>query len=111
MTALDVKLCGDCVLAAAGYDEHELGHPFSAEYPPLGLLAGMDVSALADGDRPCEGHFSPRACEGCGEPLAGTRFCYSAQAPVVHVDYPHEPGFLYDCPACEAMPGKHLDDD
>jgi hypothetical protein len=111
MTALDVELCGDCVMAAAGYDEHELGHPFSAEYPPLGLLAGMDVSALADGDRPREGHFSPRPCEGCGEPLAGTRFCYSAQAPVVHVDYPHEPGFLYDCPACEAMPGKHLDDD
>ena len=19
-----------------------------------------------------------------------------------HVDYPHEPGYLYDCPACEA---------
>ena len=20
-----------------------------------------------------------------------------------HVDYPHEPGTLYDCPACEAI--------
>jgi hypothetical protein len=19
-----------------------------------------------------------------------------------HIDYPHNPGFLYDCPACEA---------
>ena len=24
-------------------------------------------------------------------------------APVEHVDYPHEPGTLYDCPACEAV--------
>lgn len=23
--------------------------------------------------------------------------------PSAHVDYPHEPGMLYDCPACEAM--------
>lgn len=22
--------------------------------------------------------------------------------PLEHVDYPHEPGRLYDCPACEA---------
>lgn len=22
--------------------------------------------------------------------------------PLVHSDYPHEPGRLYDCPACEA---------
>jgi hypothetical protein len=33
------------------------------------------------------------------------------RAQMAHVDYPHEPGFLYDCPACEAMPGRHLDDD
>jgi hypothetical protein len=107
--AVDVELCGDCVMAAAGYDERELGHPYSVACPPLALLAGMDVSALTDGDRPCEGHFSPRPCDGCGEPLAGTRFCYSAE--LAHVAYPHEPGFLYDCAACEAMPGKHLDDD
>ena len=28
---------------------------------------------------------------------------YEGQAlPLEHVDYPHEPGRLYDCPACEA---------
>lgn len=25
-----------------------------------------------------------------------------APAPLAHVDYPHTPGTLYDCPACEA---------
>ncbi len=22
---------------------------------------------------------------------------------ITHVDYPHQPGYLYDCPACEAQ--------
>lgn len=30
--------------------------------------------------------------------------------PAYHVDYPHHPGTLYDCPACEAM-GIGEDDD
>jgi hypothetical protein len=25
-----------------------------------------------------------------------------ATLPLIHSDYPHEPGRLYDCPACEA---------
>jgi hypothetical protein len=28
-----------------------------------------------------------------------------------HVDYPHFPGDLYDCPACEVMPNNNLDKD
>lgn len=28
-----------------------------------------------------------------------------------HADYPHEPGRLYDCPACESGPCACTDDD
>ena len=28
-----------------------------------------------------------------------------------HADYPHAPGTLYDCGACEAMPDNDLDSD
>jgi hypothetical protein len=78
-----VEICSDCVMANAGYDDHELGQPYSTEYPPMALLQGYVVTATDhDGrcayDNPCEGHFGGLPCDGCGEVLGGSRFCHSA---------------------------------
>lgn len=81
-----VEICADCIMANAGNDERELGRPYSTEYVPMSLLPMSDwfiVTPCAcddhSNDEPvCEGHFSNASCDGCGETLAGSRFCYSA---------------------------------
>jgi hypothetical protein len=48
--------------------------------------------------------FSSSDCDGCGDTDAGERHAAVAFGPEVpHVDYPHHPGTLYDCPPCEAL--------
>jgi hypothetical protein len=81
-----VEICSDCVMDNAGYDEAELGRSYSTEYRPMSLLpmsSGYIVTVTDCGglrvlDNACEGHFSNQRCDGCGEPLAGSRFCHSA---------------------------------
>ncbi len=67
LDAGDALVCTTCVLASAGYDEHEIGEPF--EHEPLALLEGYRVIALDD-----EPSFSWRACEGCEQTLGGDRY-------------------------------------
>jgi hypothetical protein len=69
LTATAVEVCLDCLLAAAGYDEHETGSTPTVE--PWGLWADEPGHAYAEGT---EEGFSSRPCEGCGSHLAGDRF-------------------------------------
>lgn len=54
-------------------------------------------------DCDCENDsYSTSACDGCGSPLHGERHAVTIEkSEPQHADYPHEPGTLYDCPACE----------
>jgi len=96
-----IEICGNCSLSNAGYSAHEIGYDFYAEYQPLAMFnptdcdtfytrsseakrwiitgvdcAGNDYDPLLSIG--CEGHFSGASCDGCGDPLAGDRYCYTA---------------------------------
>lgn len=75
-------------------------------YPAIvrALLGTRLVRADAvDPDMTCEGH------ESVWGPLGETTYCdnscrtfrVTTDAVTAHADYPHFPGMLYDCPACE----------
>lgn len=68
----DAQVCSDCLIASAGYSEHELGQAYSVEHPPLSMFACYDDYAIDLTDD--EPHFSSHACDGCGETLAGDRY-------------------------------------
>lgn len=88
-------VCVDCLMMAAGYDEHELGREYPTDPAPLsrvpeghavvtGLMAsehdtpcGSFNSALSEflgGECECDRRtFGTWPCDGCGSPLAGER--------------------------------------
>lgn len=90
---ITVWLCEDCVLAANGYDAHEIGYEPDSE--PLAKLDGYLVLRdycpdhyWRNSDTPCENcdgeynadeddgreDFSTRDCSGCNTRLAGGRY-------------------------------------
>lgn len=83
---IDVDLCGDCVFVDAnGTDDLPPDWSWAGFLPEwsgwmFGAIrcGGEDVDDLW-----CEGHFvAPgRSCDGCGDPLGGVRFCYTAFLP------------------------------
>lgn len=56
-----------------------------------------------DGECDCEDDpYSTSSCDGCGSPFHGARHAVTIEPDgPQHADYPHEPGTLYDCPACD----------
>jgi hypothetical protein len=68
----NVNLCPDCVLALAGYDQHEIGHE-----PDKEPIAHLDHSHWYSALNP-EPHFSKSPCDGCRTTLAGDRYEYEA---------------------------------
>ena len=74
--AIDVALCGDCIYTDAnGWDEKQTGQPLPTP-EPMSLLRGYLIAPTTAYD--CEGHFSRTPCQGCGQTLAGIRYCYIA---------------------------------
>lgn len=95
---MNIDICTDCVLAHAGYSAEEIGSDY--DYKPLSyfyptycdtfyagssdakrwVLASNDCCTTTDGyeESYCPGHFSALSCQGCGSPLAGSRYCYTA---------------------------------
>lgn len=95
---MNIDICTDCVLAHVGYSEDEIGSHY--DYKPLSLfyptycdtfyvgsseakrwvLDSVDCCTTTDGYESgyCPGHFSAISCQGCGNNLAGLRFCYTA---------------------------------
>lgn len=70
---MKVSLCSDCIyMDANGWDE-EMPEP-----APMSLLDGWLISP-DDTDHECEGYFSRYPCDGCGDGLGGTRYCYNAE--------------------------------
>jgi hypothetical protein len=60
-----------------------------------------------DGECDCEDDtYSTKACDGCGDACHGERHAVTLlqdqpdEGPQ-HADYPHTPGTLYDCLACD----------
>lgn len=87
MRSFKASLCTDCVMANAGYDEHELGHKFDKEplsQLPANAAIGPDVDINDDRayDQWSDGYFSWQPCDGCGSRLGGTRWDHE----VVHDD-------------------------
>lgn len=75
-----IALCRDCVYTDAnGWDERETGHPLP-EPAPLSMLNVLEPVLLGSGwdGHECEGFYSTSPCDGCGDRLAGTRYCYTA---------------------------------
>lgn len=76
----EIDVCTACVIVAAnGWDEAMQGEPLPMP-EPLSKWPGFIVTSddRAHKGRPCEGHFSHFACEGCGQRDAGMRYCYVA---------------------------------
>lgn len=75
--SVSVSLCGDCIYTDAnGWNEEQTGQPLP-DPKPMRLLDGWDIGP-DDTDHECEGHFSWSPCDGCGQTLGGTRYCYTA---------------------------------
>jgi len=103
-----IWVCTDCFLLHANGE-----HPENPDREPLSLIGpGYSVTlgltadeheSWCDGDECACDHieFWSAACQGCGSALAGERWALTLWAE--HADYPHTPGTLYDCSACEAM--------
>lgn len=73
--ASKVSLCSDCVyFDEYGWDAGHTGRPLP-DPVPMSLLAGKTVSE-DERTHECEGHFAYSPCDGCGEKLAGQRYCY-----------------------------------
>lgn len=96
-----IKVCQCCLLTHANGEccADESSHwltPLSAIPANLDLVMGGE-----------ELGFSWQSCDGCGSSLGGDRYSmslfYREDMPPEHVNYPHEPGRLYDCPACESQ--------
>lgn len=82
-TATTYWVCEDCLMAQAGYDEHELGRAFECD--PLNLIPADAVvtDGLLREEHDCDGEpecdcetvdFSRSSCDGCGSHLAGSRY-------------------------------------
>ncbi|MBA2951418.1 hypothetical protein [Streptomyces himalayensis] len=94
---------------AAPYNDYRTEHFVSTGYMPQGdaewlmeaICRGVDQTAL-DRDREALGalrvYLSEREENGDTGRVDGWSDMWVAK----HVDYPHEPGRLYDCPACES---------
>lgn len=99
ITSEELSLCDCCALMVANGDESGCrdfyGHTHQATELPIGTVMAGDSLETARG-------FT---CDGCQEdqgPLANEwPAVVLVQAPE-HVNYPHEDGRLFDCPACEA---------
>jgi hypothetical protein len=75
MGFIEVEVCPDCLMFNAnGWDEELYGRPLPAP-EPMWLLKDFIMSSLQSEEGECEGHFSISPCDGCGERLAGQRFC------------------------------------
>jgi len=75
MNTHELELCGDCIyMDANGWDVEITDGPLP-ENVPMSLLEGWIISPN-DTDHMCEGHFSWSPCQGCGDPLGGSRYCY-----------------------------------
>jgi hypothetical protein len=97
---MHINICTDCALAHAGYSAHEIGYDYSTGYQPLAMFKPTDCDTFyantseakrwilssvgcwttTDGYETsyCPGHFSDLSCQGCGNHLAGQRYCYTA---------------------------------
>lgn len=80
----EFEICQDCLMFDAGYDERELGQPYSIDYPPWGLWMEPDgklryqwAQNYEDG-KELDGEpikfFSSSRCEACGTFLGGDRY-------------------------------------
>lgn len=58
---------------------------------------GLYVAVVVSDDEECQA-YCPEDCDGEHEPAGWA----VARKDIPHADYPHEPGRLYDCAACEA---------
>ena len=116
----EISVCLTCMISHAnGEDIREEGDgqpdPFSQWVAEFGngytiAMGGEHYDNCTDEDRAegcdCEElGFSWSSCQGCDSGLGGDRYRFTVFLPdLIHVNYPHEAGYLYDCPACELGP-------
>jgi hypothetical protein len=95
---------------ASGYNDYRTAHFVSTGYMPQGDAAwlmeavkrGVDAATLesdAAALEALEAYLQERESTGDTGRIDG----WSDMWVVKHIDYPHEIGRLYDCPACEAQ--------
>lgn len=107
-------VCIDCFILLCNGDISdgvEDPEKLLSKFEGFHVMPGMPSSEHAekcprdkDGECDCEDDtFSTSACDGCGSYLHGERHAVTIEKiGPQHADYPHEPGTLYDCPACES---------
>ena len=73
---IELDVCVDCLMLAAGYDAHELGHeiPQAVLDAPARIARDNSVERVTVVPEDGEGHFSWSPCELCLSTLGGDRF-------------------------------------
>ena len=104
-------VCTDCfILLVNGDIGDEVENPDALLSKFDGFIAapGLRDHRCPNGSLECDcgqDIYSTRACDGCGSQFHGERYAVTLlqeqKDTVKHADYPHEPGTLYDCPACD----------
>ena len=95
-----MSVCSDCAIVASNGDDSGVGPQWSR--------FNFEQSGVWHVDDDTDGSFCRSRCDACLTTLAGQRFDAvqwvedEPNVTVPHVDYPHEPGYLYDCAACES---------